>query len=514
MEGNYTAEELRNEADGWRARPEELPVGLPPVEPFALELLPEALRDWISDIAERMQCPIDFPAVAMMITLGGVVGRKVGIRPKAEDEWTVPPNLWGSVIGRPSILKSPAIAEPIAMVSELENRARREYEEAVKEHEADELVREAKDKEVKVNIAKAIKANDENEAKKLASKSLDRPEAPVRRRYLTQDATVEKLGELLRDNDKGIILYRDELIGFLKTLDQEGRESSRAFYLEAWNGTGSFTFDRIGRGTIHIEAACVSILGSIQPGPLSDYLTAAVAGGTGDDGLMQRFQLAVWPDTGKTWINVDRRPNAEAKQKAREVYGRLDKLNPTAIGAKQGEYDPQPWLRFSPAAQDRFNQWRSNLEARLRTDELHPAMESHLAKYRSLVPSLALLIHLVDHELNADSNAVSDTSLLRALSWADYLESHAKRIYHPALSKELYGALELHRRLRSLPEPFTAKDVYRNHWRGLDIDGTRNAIQVLIDFGHIRIKKDESEPGKGRPTTRYEVHPELRKPSR
>ena len=60
MDGSpYTPDELRNEALGWSARVEELPIALPPVAPFADDLLPVALRPWISDIAQRMQCPPD-----------------------------------------------------------------------------------------------------------------------------------------------------------------------------------------------------------------------------------------------------------------------------------------------------------------------------------------------------------------------------------------------------------------------------------------------------------------------
>ncbi len=39
------------------------------------------------------------------------------------------------------------------------------------------------------------------------------------------------------------------------------------------------------------------MLGGIQPGPLESYLRE-VFGGRGDDGLLQRFQLVVWPDVG------------------------------------------------------------------------------------------------------------------------------------------------------------------------------------------------------------------------
>ena len=61
---------------------------------------------------------------------------------------------------------------------------------------------------------------------------------------------------------------------FLHTMDRRGHENDRAFYCEAWNGTGAYTYDRIGRGTLHIRAACLSVLGGIQPGPLERYLRA------------------------------------------------------------------------------------------------------------------------------------------------------------------------------------------------------------------------------------------------
>jgi len=45
-------------------------------------------------------------------------------------------------------------------------------------------------------------------------------------------------------------------------MDRPGHENDRAFYCEAWNGTSAYTYDRIGRGTVHIRAACLSVLGS------------------------------------------------------------------------------------------------------------------------------------------------------------------------------------------------------------------------------------------------------------
>jgi hypothetical protein len=55
-----------------------------------------------------------------------------------------------------------------------------------------------------------------------------------------------------------------DLAGWFATLDTKGRERERPFFLEAWNGDGSYTVDRIGRGTLHVEHLCISIFDSSE----------------------------------------------------------------------------------------------------------------------------------------------------------------------------------------------------------------------------------------------------------
>jgi hypothetical protein len=166
----------------------------------------------------------------------------------------------------------------------------------------------------------------------------------------------------------------------------------------------------------------VSILGGIQPGPLGHYLRSAMQGGEGDDGLLQRFQLLVWPDITKAWRNVDRWPDGESKRQAYAVFTRLNTITSSDVNATVDEgHGGIPYVRFSDDAQAVFDEWRSALEHRLREGREHPAIEAHLAKYRSLIPSLALLIHLAD----GGENPVGVDALERACAWGDYLESHA-----------------------------------------------------------------------------------------
>ena len=143
MNAKVDAERLKRAA--W-PDPRPLPPELPPVPAFDLELLPDSLRPWIADVCERVQCPPDFVAVPVMAALGSLIGRKVRIRPKALDSWTVVPNVWGCIIGRPGTMKSPAVAEALHPLRRLEAQAREEYEAEKSEYETQaELAKLRKD---------------------------------------------------------------------------------------------------------------------------------------------------------------------------------------------------------------------------------------------------------------------------------------------------------------------------------------------------------------------------------
>ncbi len=173
-----------------------------------------------------------------------------------------------------------------------------------------------------------------------------------------------------------------------------------------------YTFDRIIRGHRHIDAVCISVLGNTQPSRILEYARRANADGGGGDGLLQRFGLMVWPDTPAEWRNVDEYPNKAARDGVFDIITKLSKMTEQDAfkrGAAKGPYDKMPFFRFDEAAGAEFLTWRSQLEGRLRSGELSVVLEGHLAKYRKLVPSLALINHLVDGE----SGDVGLSSLLK-----------------------------------------------------------------------------------------------------
>ena len=261
--------------------------------------------------------------------------------------------------------------------------------------------------------------------------------------------------------------------------------------------------DRIGRGEVYIPRVCLSLLGGIQPGKVQSYVREAVAGSAGDDGLLQRFGLAVWPDVSREFRYVDRWPDTEAKRMAFEAFERLDAMAP-GIDTETGKESPIVY-RFTTDAQTLFEEWRLDLENALRSGEHHPAMESHLSKYRKLVPAVALVCALADGE-----KEVSRDSLLRALAWSDYLKTHAARAYTAGTRPATEGAAALLAKIKAgaVEDGFKPADVYLKGWSHLGTpDAVHAAVGMLCDLHHLR--RNETTPGTkgGRPSTTYQINP-------
>ena len=170
-----------------------LPEGLSPVDALDLRFLPKSIAPWVSDIGERMQCPPDYVGSTSLIALGSVLGRKIGIAPDRQTDWFEVPNLWQCAVGRPGAMKTPAIGEALKPLHRLEVKAREKYEaEAVDYGKALyewKLRKDAAEAKAKADLKKNPEAK--------VSFDIAEPQAPIERRFITNDTTYEKLGEIL-----------------------------------------------------------------------------------------------------------------------------------------------------------------------------------------------------------------------------------------------------------------------------------------------------------------------------
>jgi Protein of unknown function (DUF3987) len=470
--------------------PKPLSGTLAEVPVFDPDWLPDSVRGRVIDVAERFQVPPDYPAAALLGMLGGAIGRRALMRPKQFDEWTVYPNLWGGIIGRSGVMKTPLLNAVLGPL-----RRRQDLAMAIFESELDEYERLTGDFGARKRVRRAVFAGrDGGDHDQPLDGEIPQPPSCVR--YVANDASVEKLHLLLRDNPAGLLYVRDELAGWMAQMDKRVRD--RAFFLETWDGNGEFTFDRVGRGTVHARNLCLSVFGGIQPGRLQTYVADAAGGGAGDDGFLQRFQLLVWPDVVREWEEVDRQTNVTAERQVESLLDRILLLSPE---------DPLR-TRFSAEAQERFGEWRRELEQKVRSGTLSPPMESHLAKARSLLPKLALIFHLAESDSPDGEITLKQTE--RAAAVCAYLEAHARRVYGSVASLPQRLAATLGQKLRSgqLGARFSLRDVYLHGWTGLDTaERARTAVAVLVDAGWVRRVNVEPGPAGGRPTEEFLVNP-------
>ena len=118
-------------------------------------------------------------------------------------------------------------------------------------------------------------------------------------------------------------------------------------------------------------------------------------------------------------------------------------------------------------------------------------------------------------------NVIHERELLRALAWADYLRTHAERMYAAAVIPETTGAQTLLTKIKAgklcdgdgvLLEAFTPRLVAVKHWAGLGTpDAVRKAADLLADYGWLARDVVPTGTAGGRPSDRYLIHPMLLK---
>ena len=503
-------------SDEWPT-PERIGSDLPPVPQMDVEaLLPAPLAGYVRDAAHRKVAPPEFVAVSLLVSLGALIGARCGVRPKLLDDWIVVPNLWGAIIAPPSKKKSPSMSDGTKPLKWLAATARQKHAKAMEAYQGEAEQFEIMMAAAKKAMAKAADAADDDKiaaAKaRIAALKDSKPQPPTLKRYTTNDATIEKLGELLVENPQGLLTERDELAGLLTSFDKSGHESDRAFYLEAWNGTDGHEVDRIARGSPYIPNLALSVLGGIQPERLERYLDSA-SKDVGNDGLLARFQLMVWPDSlGFEWR--DTVPDKGLRDAVYKVFETLDDdAFMAACGAEPADqFRRIPSFKLSAAAAKAFIGWDTELQT-----EIMPAcqtvLQEHLGKFEKLVAGLALILDMAERaDVGGMYGPIREAPMLKAIAWADFLGAHARRVYHLLMHPEVRAAQKLSEALlqRKLPDSFTTADVQRKNWGGL---GSPREIAAALEFlesvGWVRPLPRPEPPTPGRPSKGYAVNPKI-----
>jgi hypothetical protein len=256
--------------------PNELlsPPPKPTVKPFPVHILPPDLQTFVKEVANCIQAPSDYCGVALLIVIATVVGNRWRIRIKSG--WEESAALYAGCAGDVGSGKTPSVNQAIKLLTPVAKQLNEEYQEATANYQNDNLRYEEQKEERKRNHTSIA--------------DLPKPEPPVEHNIYTSDTTVEAMAELLNDDPSGILLYRDELTGWINSLNQYkgGKGADREFYLSTWSNT-PYLIKRKGKDTIRLDAPYICVVGGLVPDKM------AVLKGRDVDGFMERI-LVSFPD--------------------------------------------------------------------------------------------------------------------------------------------------------------------------------------------------------------------------
>lgn len=327
---------------------------MPNINQHSLESLPKqlpiyALR-WevqkiIEHYAEVFQCPRDFIISAVFGVVGTMCGRHVTI---FDGKYRNHPNLWICHVAPSGSNKSSPIKALMQPMNQEESRRYKEFREKFKE----------------------FKRNTDEEE-------------PTLNQLTVSDVTPEGLYKILdgrAESKDGLLLYRDEIKGFIDDMGRYHNSGEVSNYLSIWDGT-TFPVTRKTQPPMYIENPFLCIMGGIQPDVFSEAFKRDLAG----VGFVQRWLFA-YPDEIQKALYSDSILDAKYETAWNEIFEKLLAINDMELTLSNEA--KQVYI-------DYYNETIS------RTDDADSYLSSMLSKLRIHVLKWCAITHILSCSDNA-----------------------------------------------------------------------------------------------------------------
>lgn len=470
---------------------------------FPLDALPGVVGDFVREVAESRQVPVDMPAVAALgvLALCGAGQYRVVFVGHSE-----PLNLYIVCAMDPGSRKSQTLEDLTRPVHEAEARLVDEASQAVAEDRAAREVAEERAKHLRGRAAKCDDAVERQELQRqVAELSTAMGEEKMLPRLLVDDVTPERLAQLLAENGGRLALFSAEggVVGMMAGRYQERGGPNLDVYTKGHSGD-VLMVDRSSdrRTTRHVPRPALTLCLLVQPEML--HQLAAVKGGRGR-GLLGRFLYAL-PEQ-----NLGRRLYQEraVDPVVRDRYHKLvTELLTVSLAA-----EPRP-LRLAPDALEVWRVFYNAIEIRQsETGDLRP-LSDWASKAAGSTARIAGGLHLAKHAgRRPDQVPIDAATMSGAVAIGEYFVSHAMATYGVMGDSP---TMQLARRImryieRHTVDTFSVRELHQVV-RTESPKDLQPALNMLVDRDIVQPLAAEAKTGPGRkPSPRYAVNPKLRK---
>lgn len=351
--------------DSLNSPPKELPI-------YALRL---EVQKIIEHYAEVYQCPKDFITSAIYCIVGTLCGKHVTID---DGKYRNHPNMWICHVAPSGSNKSSPVKALMEPLNREESKRYKEYREKYKDFK---------------------KTTDEEE--------------PTLNQLTVSDVTPEglyKVFEAKGVTKDGLLLYRDEIKGFIDDMGRYHNSGEVSNYLSIWDGL-TFSINRKTQQPMRIEDPFLCMMGGIQPDAFAD----AFKKGFVEVGFVQRW-LFVYPDKIDKAYYSEETLETAYKTAWSEVVIKL-----LAIGDME--------FTLSPEAKQAYIAYYN--ETKEREDGNDPYQASLLSKLRIYVLKWCAITHILASMVNGgvgqcfalpNSMVISAVEMLYSIECMHYFE--------------------------------------------------------------------------------------------
>jgi len=266
------------------------------------------------------------------------------------------------------------------------------------EHERYEAERERYDE---------ISAMTKNERKNIGID--EKPKNPQFFQYLTKDFTPETLYDIHKINNRGLLIDREELKGYLDDFNRYNKSGEQSNMLSSWSRV-SMVYNRK-NAIIRIENPFINILGGMQP----DVLPDLAKDGRAENGFVQRFCYAFPDNVDIQYYNKEKLPESVYREWENFINDLL-KL-------------PHTKLKLTDDAHQLYENW-FNKNREIIYNEPSQHMKGAFGKLDIISLRLAIVIKGMKIIYEADySENISGEIMQSAIDITEYFRATQKKVF-------------------------------------------------------------------------------------
>lgn len=421
---------------------------------FPLEIFPKAIRDIIEALEEYENYNVDFTAASFLTVFAAAMGNTWSVR--FMTGWISRPIIYMVLVGSPSCGKTPPLQQAVAPLLKLDGEYDMIYCKEMETYRQWERM-SAKQRE-KHSLPEAMKM-------------------PQRKCHVVVDSTVEALIGALRDNPRGVLIYKDEIDSLLSNFNRYNG-SDEGYFLSLFSGT-PFKYSRKSSNEhIFLSNPYCSIIGSTQPGRLGEQF----GGKRMMNGFSSRF-LKVYPEIDKmpSWNDT------AMPASVLEEWGRIIRKVVAATPSTDQEGKATSIeLLFSQESKLRIIQWKDEVNNKVYAETDSDAVRALCGKLETYLVRFCLVIqimHCICGESGMDKIEPGTAELaIRLTEYFRNMESRIAPEIEPGILDNRFTEL-----LGNLRDSFTTAEAVRE---ALQLGISESSVKrFLRDGGRGFVKK-------------------------